>query len=251
MENGVIMPNYKMIISYDGRKYNGWQKQPGKTSTIQGKLEEICEKLLDEQVEVIGSGRTDAGVHALGQVANVKITGHISEDEFMCGLNNHLPKDIRILDVKIAGDRFHARLNAVGKHYSYRIDNGKVADLFARKYTTRVEQKLNIKSMKKAAEYLIGEHDFTSFCTNSGKKKSKVRNIYNIDIIENKGRVNIEFHGNGFLYNMVRIISGTLIEVGLGKVSPEEVKNILEAKDRSRAGITAPPTGLFLVSVDY
>ena len=123
--------------------------------------------------------------------------------------------------------------------------------LFNRKYTTRVEQKLNIKAMRQAASYLIGEHDFTSFCTNSGKKKSKVRIIHSINIINENGKINLEFHGNGFLYNMVRIISGTLIEVGLGKIAPEEVKNILEAKDRSKAGITAPPTGLFLVSVDY
>lgn len=245
------MPNYKMKISYDGRKYNGWQKQPGNTNTIQGKLEEILEKLLDEQVEVIGSGRTDAGVHALLQVANVKVSRDISEEELMIGLNDHLPKDIRILDIKKASDRFHARLNATGKHYSYRIDNGRVADLFTRKYTTRVEKKLDIKAMRNAASYLIGEHDFTSFCTNSGKKKSKVRIIYSIDITAVNGKVSIDLHGNGFLYNMVRIISGTLIEVGLGKRKPEEVKDILEAKDRSRAGITAPPTGLFLVGVDY
>ena len=188
-EIGVSMPNYKMIISYDGRKYNGWQKQPGSANTIQGKLEEICGKLLGEQVEVIGSGRTDAGVHALGQVANARTCKEISEDDFMAGLNEHLPKDIRIIDMKLAGDRFHARLNAVGKHYSYRIDNGRVADLFNRKYTTRVEQKLNIKAMRQAASYLIGEHDFTSFCTNSGKKKSKVRIIHSINIInEYKGR---------------------------------------------------------------
>ncbi len=245
------MSNYKMKISYDGRKYNGWQKQPGNTNTIQGKLEEILEKLLDEQVEVVGSGRTDAGVHALMQVANVKVSRDISEEEIMIGLNEHLPKDIRILDIKKASDRFHARLNATGKHYSYRIDNGRVADLFTRKYTTRVERKLDIKAMRNAASYLIGEHDFTSFCTNSGKKKSKVRIIYSIDIANVNGKVSIDFHGNGFLYNMVRIISGTLIEVGLGKRKPEEVKDILEAKDRSRAGITAPPTGLFLVGVDY
>ena len=245
------MSNYKMKISYDGRKYNGWQKQPGNTNTIQGKLEEILEKLLDEQVEVIGSGRTDAGVHALMQVANVKISRDISEEELMIGLNKHLPKDIRILGIKKTSDRFHARLNATGKHYSYRIDNGRVADLFTRKYTTRVERKLDIKAMRNAASYLIGEHDFTSFCTNSGKKKSKVRIIYSIDIANVNGKVSIDFHGNGFLYNMVRIISGTLIEVGLGKRKPEEVKDILEAKDRSRAGITAPPTGLFLVGVDY
>lgn len=245
------MPNYKMIIAYDGRKYNGWQKQPGYANTIQGKLEEICGKLLEEQVEVIGSGRTDAGVHALGQVANVKTKKDIKEDEFLEGLNTHLPKDIRIHEVKKAGDRFHARLNAVGKHYSYRIDNGIVSDLFTRKYTTRVEKKLDVEAMRRAAKYLIGEHDFTSFCTNSGKKKSKVRIIHDIDIVSENGKVYLEFHGNGFLYNMIRIISGTLIEVGLGKKAPEEMKTILDAKDRSRAGITAPPTGLFLVSVDY
>lgn len=245
------MPNYKLTISYDGRKYNGWQKQPGSVNTIQGKLEEICGKLLEEQVEVIGSGRTDAGVHALGQVANVKINKNISSEELMNGLNDHLPKDIRILNVENVHERFHARLNAVGKHYSYRIDNGRVADLFTRKYSTRVDKPLDVSKMKEAASYLIGEHDFTSFCTNSGKKKSKVRIIHSIDITNVNGKISIDFRGNGFLYNMIRIISGTLIEVGLGKREPEEVKDILEALDRSKAGITAPSTGLFLVSVDY
>lgn len=245
------MPNYRMTISYDGRKYNGWQKQPGNSNTIQGKIEEICEKFLGEKVEVIGSGRTDAGVHALSQVANIRTSREIYEDELLDGLNEHLPKDIRILDIKRAGDRFHARLNATGKHYSYRIDNSRVADLFTRKYTTRVEKQLNVKAMQEAAAYLVGEHDFTSFCTNSGKKKSKVRIIYSIDITNVNGKISIDFHGNGFLYNMVRIISGTLIEVGLGKRTPQEIKTILEARDRSKAGITAPPTGLFLVGVDY
>ena len=245
------MPNYKLTISYDGRRYNGWQKQPGVANTIQGKLEEICGKLLEEQVEVIGSGRTDAGVHALGQVANVKTNLNIMPEELLNGLNEHLPKDIRVNNVEKVNDRFHSRLNAVGKHYSYRIDNGRIADLFTRKYSTRVDKTLDVDKMRKAASYLIGEHDFTSFCTNSGKKKSKVRIIYGIDITSINGKISIDFHGNGFLYNMIRIISGTLIEVGLGKRNPEEIKDILEALDRSKAGITAPPTGLFLVSVDY
>ncbi|MBE5964710.1 MAG: tRNA pseudouridine(38-40) synthase TruA [Lachnospira sp.] len=245
------MPNYKLTIAYDGRRYNGWQKQPGSTNTIQGKLEEICGRLLNEQVEVVGSGRTDAGVHAIGQVANVKTNSSILPDELLNGLNDHLPKDIRVKNVEKVNDRFHSRLNAVGKHYSYRIDNGRVADLFTRKYSTRVEKPLDVERMRQAAYYLIGEHDFTSFCTNSGKKKSKVRIIYSIDIINVNGKISIDIHGNGFLYNMIRIISGTLIEVGLGKKNPEEVKDILEALDRSKAGITAPSTGLFLVSVDY
>ncbi len=245
------MANYKFTIQYDGRKYNGWQKQGNTTTTIQGKLEEILSKMFEMEIEVVGSGRTDAGVHALGQVANAHIDKFVDNETFRDELNEHLPKDIRIVDVAKVDDRFHARLNATGKKYSYRIDNGAVSDPFTRKYCTRVEKQLDINKMKEAASLLIGEHDFTAFSTTAGKKKSKVRTIYSLELVEDNGKISIDVTGNGFLYNMVRIIAGTLIEVGLGKKTISNVREALESMDRSKAGITAPPTGLFLVEVNY
>ncbi len=250
--------NYKLLIQYDGTKLNGWQKQGNTENTIQGKLEAILERMYGEYVEVHGSGRTDAGVHALGQVANFHVpTGaqgtnkKYSVEEIKKTLNEYLSKDIRVLKVETADERFHARLTAKGKTYEYRIDNGEIANVFQRKLTMREELPLDLESMRQAAACFMGTHDFKTFCANKKMKKSTVRTIYSIDIEEKEGIVSIRYTGNGFLYNMVRILTGTLIEVGRGKRKPEEMTGILDAMDRGAAGFTAPAQGLFLVEVEY
>lgn len=243
--------NYRLLLQYDGTKLNGWQKQGNTDNTIQGKLEMILERMYGETIEIHGSGRTDAGVHALGQTANFHAPAKFSEKEIREILNEYLSKDIRVLKVDTVEERFHARLTAKGKTYEYRIDHGEVADPFTRKYTMREELPLNLDAMKAAAEYLLGTHDFKSFCANKKMKKSTVRTITKILMEEKQGLLTIRYTGNGFLYNMVRILTGTLIEVGRGKRSPEEMKEIIEAKDRGAAGFTAPAQGLFLVEVTY
>lgn len=245
------MNNFKMIIQYDGTRYSGWQKQGNTDNTIQGKLEAVLKKMTGENIEVHGSGRTDAGVHALGQVANFKSDTIKSPEEILSYLNEYLPLDIRVLSVDIASPRFHARLNACKKHYRYTIDNRKTAGVFLRKYMTRSTEKYDIDDMKRAASYLIGEHDFKSFCDNKRMKKSTVRTIEKIEISDNDGILTMDFYGNGFLYHMVRILTGTLLNVGTGKIKPDDMKKIIDAKSREAAGFTAPPQGLMLVEVTY
>ena len=243
--------NYKLLLQYDGTKLNGWQKQGNTDNTIQGKLEEILKKTYGTEIEVCGSGRTDAGVHALGQVANFHAPPVYSVEEIQNILNEYLSKDIRILQVETADERFHARLSAKGKTYEYHIDNGKVANVFQRKYAMREEAPLDLEAMKEACVYFLGTHDFKTFCANKKMKKSTVRTITSIMIEEKDGMVVIRYTGNGFLYNMVRILTGTLIEVGRGKKKAEEMKAVLEAMDRGAAGFTAPAQGLFLKEVYY
>lgn len=243
--------NYRLLLQYDGTKLNGWQKQGNTDNTIQGKLEAILQRMYGEDVEVHGSGRTDAGVHALGQVANFHAPEQFSVSEIQTTLNAYLSKDIRVLLVEEAEERFHARLTAREKTYEYRIDNGRVANVFSRKYTMREEEPLDLEAMRRAAEYLPGTHDFKSFCANKKIKKSTVRTITSVVIEEKEGIVFLRYTGNGFLYNMVRILTGTLIEIGRGKRAPEEMETILKALDRGAAGFTAPAQGLFLVSVKY
>lgn len=245
------MQNYKLTIQYDGTRYNGWQRQGNTDNTIQGKLNELIGKYLGEEVDVAGSGRTDAGVHAYGQVVNFKTKKCFDKDKFLVEMNSYLPQDIRILKVEAVDERFHARLSAVSKTYEYVIDNGIVADVFNRKYSYRLEQPLDIEKMRMAADFLIGTHDYISFCGNKKFKKSSVRTITNIAISEKDGKVVIAFTGDGFLQNMVRVMAGTLIEVGLGKREAESMMDILSAKDRSAAGMMAPPEGLFLKVVEY
>ena len=243
--------NYKLVLQYDGTKLNGWQKQGNTDNTIQGKLEAILEKMYGEYVEIHGSGRTDAGVHALGQVANFHAPAKFSVQEIKAALNEYLSKDIRVLEVETVDERFHARLTAKGKTYEYRIDNGEVANVFQRKHTMREEIPLDLDAMRKAASYFVGTHDFKTFCANKKMKKSTVRTITSIVIEKQEGIVSIRYTGNGFLYNMVRILTGTLIEVGRRKCRPEEMQGIIEAMDRGVAGFTAPAQGLFLVEVNY
>ena len=251
--------NYKLVLQYDGTKLNGWQKQGNTDNTIQGKLEAILERMYGQYVEIHGSGRTDAGVHALGQVANFHApvddaAGKMkvySTEEIKAMLNEYLSKDIRVLSVELVDERFHARLTAKAKTYEYRIDNGEIADVFQRKFVMREEEPLDLEVMREAASYLVGTHDFKTFCANKKMKKSTVRTIYSIDIEEKDGIVSIRYNGNGFLYNMVRILTGTLIDVGRGKRKPEEMQGILDAMERGAAGFTAPAQGLYLVEVEY
>ncbi|MGN0154825.1 MAG: tRNA pseudouridine(38-40) synthase TruA [Lachnospiraceae bacterium] len=251
------MYSYKCVTAYEGTRYNGWQKQGNTGNTIQGKLEEILSKMTEETIEVHGSGRTDAGVHALSQVFHFHCSKELlcsgSSDSFLKEINGYLPKDIRILSMEPCEPRFHARLNATAKTYQYRIDTSPYGNLFLRNTSHHISTPLDIAAIKKGATLLLGTHDFKSFCSNKRMKKSTVRTIYNIDIKEDSANhlLTFTFTGNGFLYNMVRILTGTLIEIGLGLRSPDDIPSILEGCDRALAGHTAPAKGLFLLDVSY
>ena len=241
--------NYKIIIEYEGTRYNGWQRQKNAADTIQNIIENAVYEITGERAEVNGSGRTDAGVHALGQTANFKLTRECAD--IMDKLNNILPADIRIIHCQAVDDRFHARLSAKGKTYIYKIDTGKKPNVFTRRTVQHFPYDIDMESIKKAAGYMVGEKDFKAFCSNKRIKKSTVRNVYSIDIEQEGTEITFTFKGNGFLYNMVRIMTGTLLDAGTGKFPPEYVKQIILSRDRSKAGITMPPRGLALVSVDY
>ena len=246
-----MVKNYKIIVSYDGTRYNGWQKQKNVESTIQGKLEALLTRLAGKEVTVQGSGRTDAGVHALGQVANFRMDTELSEGELFQAMNQYLPEDIAVLELKMASDRFHSRLSAVGKTYCYRIYTGEAKPVFDRKYVWQLPERPDVSRMRKAAAFLPGQHDFRSFCGNKHMNKSTIRRLDRIEIVEDGEELRLVFEGNGFLQNMVRILTGTLVECGLGERSPEEMKEILEARDRSASGQMAPARGLTLVEVRY
>lgn len=251
MGDGKMEKNYKIKISYDGTRYYGWEHQPDR-ETIQGKLETVLSRMCDDEpVDVIGAGRTDAGVHALAMVANVHLDTKLSCEEILTYCNRYLPDDIAVLEVREAAERFHARYKAVGKTYRYTCFDGPVKPVFDRKYYTALAEELDVEKMQQGAAYLEGQHDYKSFCGNSRMKKSTVRIVDTITIRRRKGYVYLTFHGTGFLQNMVRIMAGTLIEVGLGHIAPEQVGEILEARDRKVAGPTAPAKGLCLVKVDY
>lgn len=244
------MKNYKMIIEYDGSRYYGWQRQPNQT-TIQGKLESVLGVLAGREVEVIGAGRTDGGVHARGMVANVCLETDLTPEGIRDYLNQYLPDDIAVLEVREASPRFHARYNAIGKTYRYTCYDGDVKPVFDRKYYTRLDEKPDVERMRKAAEVMQGEHDFRNFCVNPKMKKSTVRKVDRIEIERDGGYIRFTFHGNGFLQNMVRIMVGTLLEVGNGRMTVEQVESVLANPDRQKAGPTAPAQGLCLMSVDY
>lgn len=245
------MVNYKINVEYDGSRYKGWQVQKSTEDTIQGKLQHILETLCGHSVEVIGSGRTDAGVHAKGQVANFHIEKKYSKEQVLEYINTHLPGDIAVTSIVNVEDRFHSRYNAVSKTYEYRIHTGIISNVFERKYVYDYNIPLDVSRMRKAAEYLIGKKDFRSFCGNKKMKKSTVRRITSIEIKELLGEINISYTGDGFLQNMIRIITGTLIEIGDGRREPEDIIKILESRDRAAAGYTAPPQGLILKRVEY
>lgn len=243
--------NYRFLIQYDGSRYKGWQKQGNTSQTIQGKLEAVLEKLAGCPVEVHGSGRTDAGVHAYGQTANAHFQTNLEPEEIRDYLNRYLPEDIAVLEVSKVHPRFHSRLHAQEKTYCYRIHTSPVRDVFTRKYVHAMTEEFDVPAMRKAATVLAGEHDFTSFCGRNRFKKSKVRVISHIQIEETEKELVLSFTGNGFLPYMVRILTGTLVEVGLGRRPADSMEEILEARNREAAGMTMPPQGLALVSVTY
>ncbi len=246
--------NYRLIIKYDGTRYNGWQKQGNTTNTIQGKIEDVLSKMCGESIEIAGSGRTDAGVHALAQVANFKADTSLNVQEIKEYLNKYLPEDIAVTAVDIVSERFHSRLCDKKKTYLYRIYTGDSKPVFDKKYVCISEenmQNLDIEAMKKAAEFLIGSHDFKSFCGNRHMKKSTIRKIFSIEFCEKEDELCIYFCGSGFLQNMVRLLTGTLIDVGTHKINPDDMKTILAGKDKSLAGSMAPAKGLTLLNVEY
>lgn len=246
------MYSYKCITTYNGKRYNGWQKQGNTSNTIQEKIENTLSRMFNEPIDIIGSGRTDAGVHALGQVFNFKCATEIS-GTFLSDINGFLPQDIRILSCEKCSERFHSRLNAREKIYQYRIDTSLYGNPFLHDTTHNVPTPLDIDAMKKGASYLIGTHDFKSFCSNKRMKKSSIRTIFDITFEQNTDEdlLLITYRGNGFLYNMVRIMTGTLIEIGLGIRNPDDIITALDNPDRSLAGHTAPAKGLFLMEVIY
>lgn len=244
------MRNIKLKIEYDGKEFNGWQKQPNKLN-IQGTIEQAIKTITGEEIKLDASGRTDAGVHSLGQVANFKTNSNIPVEKFPVAINANLKKSIRIISAEEVDERFHSRLTCKRKTYRYVINNSKYGSAIYRHLECHIPQKLDIKKMKQASKYFIGEHDFKAFKASGTSSKSSVRIIYEAKVYEEGERIYIELTGNGFLYNMVRIISGTLVEVGIGKISPEDVSKIIEQGKRENAGKTLPPYGLYLVSVEY
>ena len=296
--------NYKMTVSYDGTRYYGWEHQPGQEWTIQGKLETVLSRMLQQEAEereagipqsqaeehaaapsaqtafsvqaaasasdgqgpsaernaaaslqlpvtVIGAGRTDAGVHALAMTANVLLDTEKSEEEIRDYMNRYLPDDISVNELKICADRFHSRFKAIGKTYRYTCWTGSAKPVFDRKYVTVLEICPDTTKMRQAAALLTGMHDYKSFCGNSHMKKSTIRVVDSIEIRQKGNYLTFTIHGNGFLQNMVRIMVGTLLEVGYGRRSPESMTELLEAKNRVLAGRTAPAKGLCLIGVDY
>lgn len=245
--------NYKMILEYDGTRYDGWQKQGNTDKTIQGKLENVLMRLAEAPVEVQGSGRTDGGVHARAQVANFHLKRPWEAGKLLEALNGYLPGDIRVLELSEAPMRFHSRLNASSKTYRYQIWMDGKPDVFRRNYFYGLGQRLDLGQMKEAAEQLTGTHDFKSFCANKKMKKSTVRELTSIGftLLEGGKALAVDYEGSGFLQQMVRILTGTLIEVGLGKRDAAGMTETLAALDRQAAGYTAPPEGLCLIKVRY
>ena len=246
-----MVRNIKLVIEYDGKEFNGWQKQPTKLN-IQGEIERAIKQITGEDVDLTASGRTDAGVHAFGQVANFKTNSNIPIEKIPIALNSNLKKAIVIKSAEEVEERFHSRLNCKRKTYRYIINNSKYGTAIYRNLETHIPMKLDIQKMQEAVKYFEGEHDFKAFKASGTSSKSSVRTIYKAEVIDaGNERIYIELTGNGFLYNMVRIISGTLVEVGLGKIKPNEIKMIIESKKRENAGKTLPPQGLYLVNVEY
>jgi tRNA pseudouridine38-40 synthase len=243
--------NYKIVLAYDGTRYYGWERQASTDMTIQGKLETLLEKMVGTPVDVIGCGRTDAGVHAKAMVCNAHMDTDKTPEEILSYMNEYLPEDICVREVRIASDRFHSRYNAIGKTYCYTCYIGTQKPVFDRKYVYVTHQTPDIEKMRQAAEYLKGTHDFASFCSNTRMKKSTVRCVDQIDITQTGDYLTLTYHGNGFLQHMVRILTGTLLEVGYAKRTPESIPALLEAKTRSQAGYTVPAKGLCMIKVDY
>ena len=244
------MKNIRLTIEYDGKDFNGWQKQPNKLN-IQGEIERAIEEITGEKVDLIASGRTDAGVHALAQMANFKTNSNLPVEKYPIALNTKLKKSIRIQKAEEVEENFHSRYHCKKKTYRYIINNSKYGSSIYRNLEYFIPNKLNVEKMQEAVKYFEGEHDFKAFKASGTSSKSSVRIIYKTKVEKQGDRIIIELTGNGFLYNMVRIIAGTLVEVGLEKIEPNEIPEIIEKGERERAGKTLPPQGLYLVKVEY
>jgi tRNA pseudouridine38-40 synthase len=248
------MRTFKLTLAYDGSNYSGWQIQSGQV-TLQETLERVLQKITGETIRVTASGRTDAGVHALGQVVSFRSGTHLAADVLQRGLNAELPRDMAALALVEAADDFHATGNAVRKRYRYVMHDGPVRDVFERRYAWHCHGRLDDAAMCRAAQALLGTHDFASFETHGSQRQTSVRTIYEISLDRGQGaaehRIVLEVEADGFLYNMVRAIVGTLVEVGRGRQAESWPAQVLAARDRKAAGQTAPAQGLFLVRVDY
>lgn len=246
------MRNIKLTIEYDGKNFAGWQTQPDKES-VQGEIERAIYEVTGEESELIGSGRTDAGVHALGQVANFHTDSNIAVDKIPYALNSKLKKSVVIKKAEEVEEKFHARYNCTGKTYMYIINNNEFPSALDRYREFHIPFKLNLRDMKDCIKFFEGTHDFRGFMSSGGnKRKTTVRTLTKCELSYRKdGRIIIELSGDGFLYNMVRIICGTIVDVGLGKILKEDIPEIIESKDRTRAGKTLPPQGLYLKEVRY
>lgn len=246
------MNNYKLVLQYDGTKYSGWQMNKNAASTLEEKLEALLAKLIEEEVELIGSGRTDKGVHARGQIANFRTSKNLNCDRLQKEMNHYLPEDIGVLSVELVPHEFHSRLHAKSKWYRYTIyksSNGS-KPVFERKFVTTIDRELDVYKMQKGIELLIGTHDFKGFCSDK-TKKSTVRTIHSINIIEDEDFLYFDFIGDGFLHHMIRILMGTLIEIGVQERKAETILTIFDKKDRSLASYLTPPEGLCLEEVYY
>ena len=244
------MRNLRLDICYDGTRYRGWQRLPDREDTIQGKLETALSRILGEPIEISGSGRTDAGVHAKGQVASFHCESPMPPAEILANLRRYLPEDIGIYSCREVSPRFHARLNAREKTYVYRIWNSEAPCVFERRFVTAMPERLDVEAMNRAGALLVGRHDFSAFCGNPKMKKSTVRELTALTVTRQGEEIVLRFTGNGFLYNMVRILTGTLVEAGRQQRSPESVTELFGAK-RAQAGFLAPAQGLCLEEVVY
>ena len=244
------MRNIKLKIEYDGKNFAGWQTQPGKVS-IQGEIIKAIKEVTGEDVELTASGRTDAGVHALGQVANFKTNSNLPIEKFPLAINSKLKKSIIIKNAEEVDERFHSRLTCKRKTYRYVINNSLLGTAIYRNLEYHISTKLNVEKMQEAVKHFEGEHDFKGFKASGTSSKSSVRTIYETKVYKQDEKIYIELTGNGFLYNMVRIIAGTLVDVGTGKILPEQIPQIIESKKRENAGKTLPAHGLYLLSVEY
>lgn len=245
------MANYKLTFCYDGTRYRGWQNQNNVTNTIQHKMEMVLSDILHEPTSLQASGRTDAGVHAHMQVANFHSSQDLETDKILSQLRHQLPQDIGALILEKAPDDFHARLNCTGKTYRYYLWNSEDPCVFQRRYRTVLTEPLDLVAMQNAATLFLGTHDFSAFTSSRNKKHSSVRTIRDITIRKEGPEIIMEYSADGFLYNMVRILTGSLIEVGLGEKTKEDLIDALESGIRADAGFTAPPQGLFLWNVEY
>ncbi len=244
------MKNYKITVQYDGTKYNGWQRQGNTKNTIQERFENVLSRMCGCDVEIFASGRTDAGVHADEQTANFKCDTLMDKAQIKDYLNRYLPEDVRVTSLDTVDMRFHSRLNAKSKTYEYTIATEK-PDVFMRKYVFFADQKPDVEKMRSAAQKLVGKHDFKGFSSVGRTKKSTVRTVNFIDIEEKDGLIKIRINGDGFLYNMVRIISGTLYGIGCGDLDKGLIEEIFANKVREKAGVTLPAQGLKLIKVYY